>query len=233
MKNFKAQDKGHAQLFQNPILEIFTKSNPILIWCMYLAIIAYFLNYSVVHYSYGFKVMFIVFSAGLKCWSLFEYLMHRFVFHWISSNPLLEKTTYLLHGNHHHFPRDKQRLFMPPLPSLLMSSSLFGITYLLAGSYAFLFFPGFILGHLFQASLHYAIHAGPPPFKWLKPLWRNHHLHHYTNEEKGFGITSTIWDHLFGTAFNQKKYKEDGAKVKALMFEKPGNSNTGITATAN
>jgi sterol desaturase/sphingolipid hydroxylase (fatty acid hydroxylase superfamily) len=91
--------------------------------------------------------------------------------------------------------------------------------YLVIGKYAFVFFPGFILGHLLHASLHYAIHAWHPPFKWMKPLWRNHHLHHYTSVEKGFGITSTFWDHVFGTMFDLEKFKEDKAKVRELMFE--------------
>ena len=77
--------------------------------------------------------------------------------------------------------------------------------------------------YLLYASMHYAIHAWNPPFKWMKPLWRNHHLHHYKDEEKGFGVSSTIWDLVFGTMFDLKKEKEDKEKVKALMFEK----NTG------
>ena len=67
-------------------------------------------------------------------------------------------------------------------------------------------------------SMHYAIHAWNPPFKWMKPLWRNHHLHHYKNEHNGFGVSSTLWDHIFGTMFDLKNEKEDKEKVKELMF---------------
>ena len=66
--------------------------------------------------------------------------------------------------------------------------------------------------------MHYAIHAWNPPFKWMKPLWRNHHLHHYKNVELGFGVSSTLWDHVFGTMFDLKKEKEDKEKVQELMF---------------
>lgn len=86
--------------------------------------------------------------------------------------------------------------------------------------YVFAFFPGFIFGYLVYGSMHYAIHAWNPPFKWMKPLWRNHHLHHYKNEELGFGVSSTLWDHVFGTMFDLKKEKEDKAKVQELMFSK-------------
>jgi sterol desaturase/sphingolipid hydroxylase (fatty acid hydroxylase superfamily) len=88
------------------------------------------------------------------------------------------------------------------------------------GSHALMFFPGFLLGYLLYASMHYAIHAWNPPFKWMKPLWRNHHLHHYKNEHHGFGVSSTLWDLVFGTMFDLKNEKEDKEKVKALQFEK-------------
>jgi sterol desaturase/sphingolipid hydroxylase (fatty acid hydroxylase superfamily) len=111
---------------------------------------------------------------------------------------------------------------MPPLPSLILSSAILGITYLLLRNGALAFFPGFMLGYLLYASMHYAIHAWNPPFKWMKPLWRNHHLHHYKDEEKGFGVSSTFWDHVFGTMFDLKKEQENKEKVKELMFEKEG-----------
>jgi sterol desaturase/sphingolipid hydroxylase (fatty acid hydroxylase superfamily) len=108
---------------------------------------------------------------------------------------------------------------MPPLPSLLISSTLFGLMYWPLGNQVFMFFPGFILGYLMYGTMHYAIHAWNPPFKWMKPLWRNHHLHHYKNEHQGFGVSSTLWDLVFGTMFDLKE-KEDPNKAKELMFEK-------------
>jgi sterol desaturase/sphingolipid hydroxylase (fatty acid hydroxylase superfamily) len=219
VKNTKVLNNGHARLFNNPYLEVFTLSSPVLSWVTYSTIIASLLIYSMTALNYDLLSAFVLFSGGIKCWSLFEYLMHRFVFHWISSNPKIEKLTYLIHGNHHHFPKDRKRLFMPLAPGLVVSLSLLGMMYLMAGNYALMFFPGFILGHLIQSTIHYAIHSGPAPYKWLRPLWRSHQLHHYSNEEKGFGLTSTFWDHVFGTNFDLKKHKEDKEKVQALMFE--------------
>ena len=114
---------------------------------------------------------------------------------------------------------------MPPVPSLILSSFIFMLMFFIsrffgASSYVFAFFSGFVLGYLIYGSMHYAIHAWNPPFKWMKPLWRNHHLHHYKNEHNGFGVSSTIWDHFFGTMFDLKKEKEDKERVKELMFEK-------------
>ena len=158
------------------------------------------------------------FLAGMLFWTFFEYIMHRFVFHWVAESQRAQKIVYVMHGNHHHFPRDRERLFMPPVPSLIIASIIFGLMYLMMGRLVFVFFPGFILGYLMYGSMHYAIHAWNPPFKWMKPLWRNHHLHHYKDDHRGFGVSTTIWDRAFGTMFDLKKEKEDKEKVKELMF---------------
>jgi hypothetical protein len=92
----------------------------------------------------------------------FEYIAHRFIFHWVPKGPGATKFVYTLHGNHHHYPRDKQRLFMPPVPSIIISSTLFGLMYLIMKNYTFMFFPGFVLGYLMYGTMHYAIHAWNP-----------------------------------------------------------------------
>lgn len=220
MKFEKIHNKGQAQLFKNRYLEHFTKTHPLVIWGMYLPLIVFLLYYSsqTLHFS-AIKVG-LLFFGGIFFWTFFEYIMHRYVFHWASDNPGIQKISYILHGNHHEFPRDKQRLFMPPVPSIIIASLVFLIMYVLMQKNAMPFFPGFILGYLIYGSIHYAIHAWNPPFKWMKPIWRNHHLHHYKTEEKGFGVSSHLWDKVFGTSFDMKKEKENKEEVRKLMFEK-------------
>jgi len=176
------------------------------------------LYYSNIKLDYSLMRVMLTFIGGMFFWTFFEYLAHRYLFHWVAESGRAQKFIYTLHGNHHHYPRDKQRLFMPPVPSIIISSAVFGLLYFLMRQNTFMFFPGFILGYLMYGTMHYAIHAWNPPFKWMKPLWRNHHLHHYKNEHNGFGVSSTIWDHVFGTMFDLKKEKEDKEKVKELMF---------------
>lgn len=220
MKFEKIHNKGQARLFDNPVLEFFTKGHPLVIWAMYLPFIIGLPVYSATTLGYSTSRVAGMFLFAMLFWSFFEYLAHRYAFHWISNNVKAQKFVYIMHGNHHHYPRDRQRLFMPPLPSIILAAVLFGIQYLIMGQQAYMFFPGFILGYLLYASMHYAIHAWNPPFKWMKPLWRNHHLHHYKDEHKGFGVSSTIWDRVFGTMFDLKKEKEDKQKVQELMFDK-------------
>lgn len=214
----KIYNKGQAQLFKNQYLEFLTKTHPLVIWGMYLPILVLLPYYSlqVLHFK-GVSV-FLLLIGGVFFWSFTEYLLHRFAFHYHAESEFGKKIHYVLHGNHHEYPRDKERLFMPAAPSLITAFVLFLLMYLVLGKNVFPFFPGFMFGYLIYGSMHYAIHAWNPPFKWMKGLWRNHHLHHYKNDERGFGVSSTLWDHVFGTMFDLKKEKEDKEKVRELMF---------------
>jgi len=216
----KIHNKGQARLFKNSYLEMMTKTHPLLIWGMYLPLIVFLLYYSNSNLNFTMVRVVLTFLGGMFFWSLFEYIAHRFIFHWVSESQRIQKFAYILHGNHHHYPRDRQRLFMPPVPSIILASAVFGLMWLLMRQNVFMFFPGFLLGYLMYGSMHYAIHAWNPPFKWMKPLWRNHHLHHYKNEHNGYGVSSTLWDHVFGTMFDLRNEREDKEKVKELMFER-------------
>ncbi len=220
----KIYNKGQAQLFRNQYLEYLTKTHPLVIWGMYVPIVGVMLWYSIAILSYSILNSALIFLAGMFFWSLFEYIMHRFVFHYVAHTERGKKINYILHGNHHEYPRDKQRLFMPAVPSLILASTIFALMYFItllfgANNYVFAFFPGFMIGYLIYGSMHYAIHAWNPPFKWMKGLWRNHHLHHYKQDHRGFGVSSTLWDHVFGTMFDLKNEKDDKEKVKELMFK--------------
>jgi len=219
MKVKKIENSGQARLFSNPFLEALTKGHPALSWGIHVPIFVYCFYYGYSNYEMSLPLMFGISVFALFFWTFFEYLAHRYIFHLISEKESMQKFAYIMHGNHHHYPKDKTRLFMPPVSSLIIAAALFGIQYLLLGKYAFAFYPGFILGWLMYASMHYLIHAIEPPFKFMQPLWRNHHLHHYRNENLGFGVSNTFWDKVFGTMFDLKKERIDRNKSRKLMFD--------------
>ena len=223
MKFEKIHNKGQARLFNNQYLEYLTKTHPLVIWGLYLPIIGGMVYYSFASLHLSLLQVGASFFAGVFLWTLFEYVIHRYAFHYVAESDRAVKIVYLIHGNHHEYPRDKERLFMPPVPNLIIAATLFILFLTLTRilgieNYVYTFFPGFVLGYLVYGTMHYAIHAWNPPFKWMKPLWRNHHLHHYKNAEKGFGVSSTLWDHVFNTMFDLKKEKEEKEKVQELMF---------------
>ena len=73
--------------------------------------------------------------------------------------------------------------------------------------FVFAFLPGFIVGYASYLSVHYMVHAYPPPKNFFKALWVNHGVHHYKDGEVVFGVSSPLWDYIYGTM----KLKESGS----------------------
>lgn len=194
----KIKNTGQAQIFKSPFLERLTKTSPGLTLATYVPPI-FFLLYranEVLPFS-GLK-LFSWYMGGLLFWTLFEYFAHRYLFHWISENPSVQKFHYTIHGVHHEFPRDEERVFMPPVPGLILMTLIFSICWLFLGNNAYAFFPGMLSGYLAYVFMHYSIHKFRAP-KWLKPLWDHHTLHHYKCPDKAFGVSSRFWDYVFGS----------------------------------
>ncbi len=200
----KIQNKGQARLFKSALMEQMTKTHPVVIYSIYIPIIAFLLYYGNAYRGLSVAHELLLFICGAFLWSFFEYFMHRYLFHFVAESPRVRRLIYTMHGVHHEFPRDKERLFMPPVPSFIAACTVFFITYSIMGWGALAFFPGFLTGYLLYGSMHFAIHAFAPP-RFMKALWRNHHLHHYKTPDKGFGVSSVIWDVVFRTVPNKEK----------------------------
>ena len=133
MKFEKIHNKGQAQLFKSQYLEYLTKTHPLVIWGLYLPIIAFMLYYSSARFQFDVLHIGLTFLSGMFFWSFFEYMIHRFAFHFFAESERAKKIVYIIHGNHHEYPRDKERLFMPPVPSLILASSIFMLVYFVSG----------------------------------------------------------------------------------------------------
>src|SRR5690606_23163441 len=147
MKFSKIYNKGQARLFADPVLENLSKTRPWIIYALYIPLSAYMLYYSYVQLGYSITLVASVFLAGIVCWTLFEYIAHRYLFHFEAESRIGRRIVYIFHGNHHEYPRDRMRLFMPPVPSILFASIVFFVLWLIirvltgSGNYTFVFFP--------------------------------------------------------------------------------------------
>src|SRR6202051_341737 len=52
--------------------------------------------------------------AGYALWTLFEYWLHRIVFHFEPEAGFGARLHWIIHGVHHDHPNDPMRLVMPP-----------------------------------------------------------------------------------------------------------------------
>jgi len=143
-------------------------------------------------------------ALGLVLWTLTEYVMHRWVFHYHPRSGIGQRIHFLMHGVHHAYPRDSTRLVMPPVISIPLAA-LFGIAFhLVLGGYAPLTFASFLVGYVAYDTIHYATHHWPmkgPVGKFLKEY---HLRHHYIDEDRAYGVSTPIWDHVFGTVIPPK-----------------------------
>ncbi len=202
--NMKAniQNKGQGQIFQNPALEVLSKASPQISGATYVAVVIFFLFMAFrLEVVSSIWTALLIYVGAMFFWTLFEYFAHRYLFHLDEHFPnsrLAAKLAYTFHGIHHEYPRDKERIIMPPAPGLIIITILFSVFYLILGSYAFLFTPGFMTGYLIYTRIHYKTHTTPVP-SYLKAQHRHHALHHYKYPEKAFGVTFALWDHVFGT----------------------------------
>jgi sterol desaturase/sphingolipid hydroxylase (fatty acid hydroxylase superfamily) len=195
--------KGQAQIFKNPLLERLTKTDlksNIIFYGLVGALLVY---YALFVQHIAFLTFMLVFAAGLFFWTLAEYGLHRYLFHWVNDNELSKRFHFIIHGAHHLYPNDEERLLMPPLPGMILATIFFSIFYVLFSIlgvvfYLWAFFPGFFIGYLLYSFLHRAIHIIKPP-KGFEHIWKHHIFHHYKYPDKAFGVSTHLWDRLFGT----------------------------------
>ena len=135
-------------------------------------------------------------AVGVAVWTLAEYLIHRFGFHHV---PGLKA----MHLEHHADPAGLHG--SPTVVTVLVFGvlaflPLWGLVGLApaAGLTA-----GVMLGYLAYVAVHYVVHhaasLGPG---WLRgqmrALIRAHAVHHH-QVRFNFGVTTTLWDRVFGT----------------------------------
>lgn len=198
VQNTIQNKEGQGRIFENVVLETLTKTSPVLTIVTYSSVVVLLLALNYIYQATSFFTGLLLYLGGLLFWSLFEYLMHRYVFHFASESKLARRFHYMIHGVHHQYPRDKERLFMPPVPGILIISVLFLLFYLILERYTFTFLAGLLNGYLLYTLIHYSVHMYRPP-KYFKKLWVHHAMHHYRYHDKAYGVSSPLWDIVFGT----------------------------------
>ncbi|MDF2457331.1 MAG: fatty acid hydroxylase [Cytophagaceae bacterium] len=186
----KPKHTGTKQIFENPLLEKLSRTHIAVPISMFLLISAGLLYTAVQYTTLQTGAVVALFFGGLLFWTFMEYVLHRFVFHMEPTTEWKRKLQYAFHGVHHEYPKDKTRLAMPPLMSIVIAALLFAIIYLLINTSVFGFLPGLLTGYAAYLFVHYIVHAYPPPKNAFKELWVSHAVHHYKDNTKLYGVSS-------------------------------------------
>lgn len=188
------------RLFNSAFLEKFTHVHPItpvLLWGPFIGF-SFWKMFSVL--KLDILSILVVGLAGFLCWTLVEYLMHRFVFHFKPLGPWSDRLVFLFHGIHHADPEDLSRLVLPPIVSIFFSSIFYGLFRALMGPvWVVPFFTFFIMGYLCYDYIHYFSHRFQPKTAFGKYLKQNHMMHHFVCPDAKWGVSSPLWDFIFGT----------------------------------
>lgn len=203
-----SHSKEPIRLFKSDFLEFFTHITPTAVVIIWLPVAIYFMVAAAFQRPTGVSPAFIPagFFAGLFLWSFSEYILHRFLFHYKPRTERQKKIFFLFHGVHHAQPQVKTRLVMPPVISIPMALVFYGFFHLLltvlldAPLWVGPLTSGFIIGYLIYDLMHYAEHHLPMRRGAMKYLKRYHLKHHYKTPDQRFGVSSPLWDHVFGTA---------------------------------
>jgi sterol desaturase/sphingolipid hydroxylase (fatty acid hydroxylase superfamily) len=202
MKEKEIKNKGQGRIFNSPVLEYMTKAPAPLSAAIYISVVflMLYLGYSKAVVSSIFEIL-VWYAGAMFFWTFFEYFFHRYINHldeYFPESKWAYKIARTIHGIHHEYPRDRERLMMPPIPGLIIVAVLYFSFWLILGDLVYVFMPGFMTGYLIYASVHIAVHKRKIP-TLLKTQYRHHALHHYKYPNKAFGVSTTLWDRVFGT----------------------------------
>jgi sterol desaturase/sphingolipid hydroxylase (fatty acid hydroxylase superfamily) len=185
------------RLFDNPVLEYFSHIHPLTPIITFTPVMAY-TGYQGFR-ELGALMLILVFLVGIAAWTLTEYVLHRWVFHYHPKSSWGQRLHFLVHGIHHDYPRDSTRLVMPLLVSVPLAALFYAAFVAVFGVFANALFAGFIAGYMSYDSIHYATHHLPMKSRIGRFLKTYHMRHHYEDEHTAYGVSNPLWDYVIGT----------------------------------
>ncbi len=205
-KLYVSNKNESVRLFQNNVLEFFTHvhwSVPVII---YIPVVVYFISLAVRAGELTGAAIFLNVVAGVLIWTFSEYMLHRFVFHYEPKSKIGKHLHFMMHGVHHDYPNDATRLVMPPSVSIPLAFLFYlFFTLIFPAAHVAPLFAGFLFGYVCYDEIHYATHHAP--LKGKVGLWLKHHhvRHHYLDPDRGYGVSSPLWDYVFGTMYRAEE----------------------------
>jgi dihydroceramide fatty acyl 2-hydroxylase len=196
--------RASPPMFDSRILDALSRVHPLVPILIFLPAIVLLAAWGLSHVTFALAVA--LFVGGYALWTLFEYWLHRLVFHFEPEQGLGARMHWIIHGVHHDHPNDPLRLVMPPAVSVPLAALIFGVLYLAFGShYAPAIGAGFFAGYLAYDLTHYYLHHFRPRGRLGRLLRERHMRHHFQDETRGFGISAPYWDDIFGTSSRDRR----------------------------
>lgn len=139
--------------------------------------------------------------VGLLSWGLVEYAVHRWVLHRVPRAQGFNLPGNLTHLRHHDDPQSLQRLNVQLSESLPICIAYFAAAWAISGSWAAAtwLFTGLMAGYFFYEYLDFQAHHGTSGTRLIRYFRKYHNQHHHYDASVRYGVTSPLFDYLFGT----------------------------------
>jgi len=188
-----------ARMFKSDFMEFFSHVHPATPLVLYLPLISASLYLAFARERLSILTIVELFAFGIAIWTLLEYVIHRYAFHYEPNSKIGKQFHFIVHGVHHDYPNDGKRLVMPPVISIPLAVVFYGLFALVFGKTAPAVWAGLAAGYVCYDSVHYAIHHFPMKAGILNRLKQHHLRHHYHDDHSGYGVSSPFWDYVFRT----------------------------------
>jgi len=147
-----------------------------------------------------------IFSAGVFAWTFAEYVIHAWLSH--SFNTFAKP----LHAVHHRDPHAvfTIRAWTPIALSWIGGLALFG------WASGMIFYSGMVAGFILYEVIHYRVHFAVPRGRFEVYLRMRHLAHHFVDPAACFGVTSALWDWIFGSEIIGTEMKRSAEALLAI-----------------
>ena len=171
----------------------------------------FFLFWEAVVLRSSVLILSLSFGAGLLSWSLLEYVFHRWVYHQ-GRTP-----AHVGHQKHHETP---EALIAMPwfIVTGFMASAWYVSAYRLQFHFILSFMAGLLTGFVFYGIFHHVHHHFHFKNRQYRKL-RAHHFIHHQYTDVNFGVTSRLWDHVFGTTYRKELKNRTPANETHLVID--------------
>jgi dihydroceramide fatty acyl 2-hydroxylase len=191
--------RASPPMFESRLLDFFSRVHPAVPLLLFVPVVVAMAAWSLAQVSVAATAGLAV--AGYAGWTLFEYWLHRVVFHFEPDHGVGARLHWIIHGIHHEHPNDPMRLVMPPAVSVPLAAVVFAALYVVFGErYAPGLAVGFFTGYVVYDMLHYYLHHFTPHGRVGRALRERHMRHHFQDDTRGFGISAPYWDEVFRTS---------------------------------
>jgi dihydroceramide fatty acyl 2-hydroxylase len=189
-----------GRMFESPFFETFSRVHPATPFVFYIPLMVGFLGWALFNGVTGALMTVAFLPLGWATWDILEYWIHRKFFHWEGKGPLTRKLHDIVHGYHHKYPDDPQRLVMPLGASIPLALAIGGLLYLLDRPAATIpYFVGIVFGYLFYDFTHWSTHYRTPRTGWGRAIRAHHMAHHFACTDKNYGISHRWIDVVMGS----------------------------------